>query len=170
MFEREKALNKRSGWWREIGYWRWLGLFALLLGLSALAGCGTDATTATTTLSHPQPTATIGPFHTTVQTFDKDFTITLDITPNRSGPNHFLAQIMDNHTHTFAVHVAITLYTTMQDMSMGTDSVALHGEGGGQYSATSNVLSMGGHWALGITIRTSDHVIHKAGVSFVLPL
>jgi copper transport protein len=170
MFEQEKVVNKRGGWWCERGYWRWLGIFALLLGLGMLAGCGTGAKTATTTLSHPQPTATSGPFHTSVQTFDEDFTITLDITPNRSGPNHFTAQIMDNHTHTFASHVVITLYTTMQDMPMGTDSLVLHGEGGGQYSATSTVLSMGGHWALGITIQTPNHVVHKAGVSFVLSL
>jgi len=67
-----------------------------------------------------------------------------------------------------ATHVVITLYTTMQDMPMGTDSVVLRAEGGGQFSATSDILSMGGHWALGITIQTANHVIHKAGVSLLL--
>lgn len=65
--------------------------------------------------------------------------------------------------------VEITLYTTMQDMAMGTDSVVLHANGSGQFSATSDVLNMGGHWSIGITVQTADHIVHKAGVSFVLP-
>jgi hypothetical protein len=72
-------------------------------------------------------------------------------------------QVLD-HRGQPASHVEITLYTTMQDMLMGTDSVVLHADGPGRFSGTSDVLSMGGHWAIGITIRTLDHIVHKAGV------
>ena len=142
-------------------------VFLLVLYLSILSGCGTSSTPIIQ--QQPQPTAVARPFHATVQTFDGDFTVTLDITPNHSGVNMFMAQVRDNHANQPATHVRIMLYTTMQDMDMGTDSLALHDDGMGQFSATSTNLSMGGHWAIGITISTADHIIHKAGVSFVMP-
>jgi len=74
---------------------------------------------------------------------------------------------MDNRTGEPAARVIITLYTTMQDMAMGTDSLVLHSDGNGQFSATSDNLSMAGHWAIGIAIQASDHTMHRAGVSFV---
>jgi hypothetical protein len=104
-----------------------------------------------------------------VQTSDGAFSINLDITPGHSGSNQFRALVIDNRAHGPATRVVITIYTTMQDMDMGTDSVVLHAEEHGQFSASSDVLSMGGHWALGIVIQTTDHHIHKAGVSFVMP-
>ena len=171
MVEREKALERPSGHWFEAGYWRRaVQLCVLFFCLGVFSSCGTSAPTVatTTTLPHAQPTVPAGPFHTTVQTFDGDFTLTLDITPNHAGPNQFRLRVLDNSTHKMATHVVITLYTTMQDMPMGTDSVVLQAEGGGQFSATSDILSMGGHWALGITIQTTNHVIHKAGVSLLL--
>ena len=96
--------------------------------------------------------------------------MTLDITPNRSGPNVFTVQVMDNHTEKLAGRLNITLYTTMQDMAMGTDSITLHADENGNYSATSDNLSMSGHWAIGIAIQTPDHALHKAGVSLVTSL
>lgn len=144
-----------------------LAVLVLLFSLSILSGCGA-ASSPTTLQQQPQPTTVARPFHATVQTFDGDFTVTLDITPNHSGINTFMAQVKDNHANHPAAHVHITLYTTMQDMAMGTDSIVLHDDGAGQFSATSENLSMGGHWAIGITIATADHIIHKAGVSFVV--
>jgi 5-hydroxyisourate hydrolase-like protein (transthyretin family) len=79
----------------------------------------------------------------------------------------FTVHVLDAHTGQLASHVTITLYTTMQDMAMGTDSIALHANGKGQFSATSDNLSMSGHWAIGIAIQTPDHALHKAGVSLV---
>ena len=77
---------------------------------------------------------------------------------------------MDNQTKQPVTHIVITLYTTMQDMPMGTNSIVLHDDGNGQFSATSDNLIMGGKWAIGITIIRSDHIIHKAGVmSLVTP-
>lgn len=77
---------------------------------------------------------------------------------------------MDNQTKQPVTHIVITLYTTMQDMPMGTNSIVLHDDGNGQFSATSDNLIMGGKWAIGITIIRSDRIIHKAGVmSLVTP-
>lgn len=174
MFEREQTAKACPGWWRVASCWNVPKILAFLLVCCVLSGCGAGAATATTAtatpLPHTQPTVLSGPFHTTVQTFDGAFTITLDITPNHSGPNRFTARIVDDHAHKQASHIIVTLYTTMQDMAMGTDSIVLHAEGGGQFSATSSVLNMGGNWAIGITIQTANHVIHKAGVNFVLPV
>lgn len=141
----------------------------LFLCLSAIGGCGTSSSP-TTTLRQPSPTEVAQPFHGTVKTLDGDFTVTLDITPNRSGTNVFTARVMDDHTDKLASHITITLYTTMQDMAMGTDSIVLHAGGKGQFSATSDNLSMSGHWAIGIAIQTPDHALHKAGVSLVTAL
>jgi hypothetical protein len=149
-------------------YWKVAVFFVLLLCSGAMSGCGTTSPM-TTALSQPQPPAAAHPFHTATQTLDKDFTLALDITPCRSGTNTFLLHITDNHTHQPALHVDITLYSTMQDMAMGTDSLALHADGNGQFSVTSQVLGMSGHWAIGITIQTADHIIHKAGIHLDVP-
>lgn len=169
MYKREQRPGERLRRWSEGGAWLIIVIF--LVGGALLSGCGTSASTTTPTppSSLSQPTSATGPFHTIVQTFDGDFTIALDITPNRSGSNRFHAQVTDNHTRKPALHILLTLYTTMQDMPMGTDSVVLQAGDGGQFSAMSTVLNMGGHWAIGLTIQTTDHVIHKAGVSFVVP-
>lgn len=171
MFLKIEAREKSTGRsWLVARSWWWAGVLVFFLGASLLSGCGAITTGASVTQPSPQPTPVVArPFHTTVQTFDGDFAITLDITPNHTGPNLFRAQVVDNHARRPATHILITLYTTMQDMPMGTDSVVLQAEGGGLFSAMSNVLSMGGHWALGILVQTSDHAQHKAGVSFALP-
>ena len=144
--------------------WIWSILLCLLL-----AGC--SAPSALTGTPQPQPrsqaTPTDSPFHGTLQTFDRAFTVTLDITPNHSGINVFTASVLDNHTAQPASGVEVTLYTTMQDMAMGTNSLLLHASATGQFSATGNNLSMDGHWAIGIVIQTPDHILHKAGVNLV---
>ena len=139
----------------------------LFLSISLIGGCGT--TPAATAPTQPVPTATASPFHTTVQTFDRVFTLTLTISPGHSGANLFAMQVRDQ-AGKLAEHVEITLYTTMQDMPMGTDSVVLHADGPGQFSAMSNVLGMGGRWAIGIAVQTANHVLHKAGVMCTIPL
>ncbi len=155
----------------ESGQQRWWLILALLLVSGCLAACNTNASTITSPPTPPVPRTTVaaGPLHAFIQTFDGAFTITLDITPNRSGPNYFRARVMNSHTHQPVAHSTLTLYTTMQDMPMGTDAVVLKAGAAGEFSATSAVLSMGGHWAIGIVLQTPDHVMHKAGVSFVMP-
>jgi len=51
---------------------------------------------------------------------------------------------------------------------MGTDAIHLHGDSNDSFSAT-GVLSMQGHWAIGIVIQTPDHRLHKGGVMLVTP-
>ncbi|HZR39690.1 MAG TPA: FixH family protein [Ktedonobacteraceae bacterium] len=164
----------------------WLIVLLLCAGMLYSCGAPSPSASVSSTSSHqglaarqqlpqgtqPQATATEAahPFHATTQTFDSKYTITLDITPNRSGTNVFTAWVMDNQTKQPVTHIVITLYTTMQDMPMGTNSIVLHDDGNGQFSATSDNLIMGGKWAIGITIIRSDRIIHKAGVmSLVTP-
>ena len=135
----------------------------LLLCVGAISGCGALAPSPTARAQQPLP-AIAHPFHATMKTLDGAFIVALDITPNRSGPNVFMVQVRDSRTGKPATPVAITLYFTMQDMPMGTDSITLHVGGSGLFSATSNDLSMGGHWAISMTIQTPDQRIHKAGV------
>lgn len=148
--------------------WIWAMLCCL-----ALASCSMPFTSTTTTSTPTNilpTTAVTQPFHQTVKTLDGAFSVTLDVTPNRSGPNVFTVSVLDNHTTQPANNVNVTLYTTMEDMAMGTDSLVLHATANGQFSATSDNLNMRGHWGLAIAIQTPDHVIHKAGVSLVTPL
>lgn len=153
-------------------YLKVVGSFLLFLGVSLIAGCGVFSTTGSTTTVQPQTQPTVAsaqPVHTTARTSDGDFTITLDITPNRSGANMFIVHAIDNSTNKPVTDLKVMLYTTMQDMQMGTNSLVLHANGHGQFSAASEVLYMGGHWGIGVTIQTADHVVHKAGVSIVVP-
>ncbi len=166
MFERPSPTDGVSRWivlLRRKPVWSIL----FLLCVSVISGCAsTPRPSPTLRQSSPTP-AVAHPFHDILKTQDGAFTVTLDITPNRSGTNVFLARVMDNRTGKPAAHVIITLYTTMQDMVMGTDLIVLHPDGHGQFKATSNNLSMAGHWAIGVAIQASDHSMHQAGVSFV---
>lgn len=146
--------------------WTW-GL-VLLLCATFIASCGASPSSAQTLSSTPQATPGTGPFHATIQTFDGAFAITLDINPTQVGSNTFMLSVLDRHTAQPATSVDVMLYTTMQDMAMGTDSFTLHSDGNGKFSATSGNLDMGGHWAIGITITTPDRVIHQAGVKLVI--
>jgi hypothetical protein len=149
--------------WKRV----WVMIFPLCFGV--ISGCSAISSpqSVITQQQSPTPTEIVGPFHASTKTFDGDFTITLDITPNRVGSNMFIAHVIDNQTGKPATQVSVTLYTTMQDMSMGTDSIVLYADGNGQFSATGDNLDMGGHWAVGIIIQTTGHIAHKAGMSFV---
>lgn len=151
-----------SAWKRALRF----TLVLCCVGLSA--GC--SGSPALTTANQPQirATAVSHPFHALVKTLDDEYSITLDITPNHVGLNIFTAQVMDNRTGKSAAYIDITLYTTMQDMPMGTDSIVLHTDSHGLSSTASRILNMGGHWAIGITLQGSSHIIHKAGVSLVI--
>lgn len=167
MLDRRQPNNNGASTWRMLHHWKlvWMALLFLFFGM--ISGCGTPSSPTTAVGQQTQPSAAAHPFHDTVKTLDGDFSITLDITPNHSGTNVFRVRVIDTLANTPATHITITLYTTMQDMPMGTDSIILHAEGNGQFSATSDTLSMDGHWAIGITIQTPDHIVHKVGVSLL---
>ncbi len=164
MFDQRPSNAERGGARRD---WEWGWGILLLLCIPVISSCGASSPAPTTPVQPSSP-ASAHPFHATVKTFDGAFTVTLAITPNRSGPNLFTVQVKNAHSGKPATQVVITLYTTMQDMAMGTDSILLHPDGDGLFSVTGNNLDMEGHWAIGMTIQTPDHVIHKAGVSLTI--
>jgi hypothetical protein len=167
MFDRRPSPTDGASIWTALLRHKSVWTSLLLLCVGVISGCG-SAPPPSPTLRQVSPTPQAAhPFHETLETRDGTFTITLDIAPNRSGTNVFLARVTDNRTGKPAARVIITLYTTMQDMDMGTDSIVLRPDGNGQFSATSGNLSMAGHWAIGIAIQASDQSMHQAGVSFV---
>ncbi|HJT56464.1 MAG TPA: copper resistance protein CopC [Ktedonobacteraceae bacterium] len=106
------------------------------------------------------------PFNATVRTSDNKFTVTLNVNPNRFGTNVFTVTVVDNKTGKPTTDVGVSLYTTMLDMDMGTDTVNLQPDGKGHFSANGD-LSMPGDWQIRIQVRTPDATLHEATVKFV---
>ena len=150
--------------------WSCAWIIALALCLGLLSSCGKTPTQTVQDTPHTSPTSEgRQPFHAAIQTFDRELTVTLTITPNRAGTNVFTVRLRANHPGALLTAVSVTLYTTMQDMPMGTDAIRLHADSDGSFSAT-GILSMQGHWAIGLLIQTADHRIHKGGVMLVTPV
>jgi copper transport protein len=112
------------------------------------------------------PASTI--FNTTVKTTDNRFTVSLNINPNRFGTNIFSATVVDNKTGKPTTDVGVSLYTTMLDMDMGTDTVNLLPDGKGHFSAPGD-LAMGGNWQIRIQIRTPDNTLHETTIKIFTP-
>ncbi len=108
------------------------------------------------------------PFTASVRTTDGKFTATLTVNPNRFGTNVFTVSVIDNSTGKPDTNIGVSLYTTMLDMDMGTDSVNLLPDGKGSFS-NSGDLSMAGDWEIRIQIRTPDNTLHEAKVHLVTP-
>jgi copper transport protein len=144
-----------------------------LLGVAVLVCAGLlnvfGGTLLPATAAQPQTGGQSKPFNTSVRTTDGKFTATLNINPNRFGTNVFTVSVVDNSTHAATTNVGVALYTTMLDMDMGTDNINLLPDGKGHFTATGD-LSMGGHWAIRIQIRTPDDTLHEANVDFFTPI
>jgi len=144
-----------------------------LLGVAVLVCAGLlnvfGGTLLPATAAQPQTGGQSKPFNTSLQTTDGKFTATLNINPNRFGTNVFTVSVVDNSTHASTTNVGVALYTTMLDMDMGTDNINLLPDGKGHFTATGD-LSMGGHWAIRIQIRTPDNTLHEAKVDFFTPI
>ena len=113
-------------------------------------------------------TSTAQAFNTSLQTKDNKFTVKLNVNPNRFGTNIFTVTVIDNSTAKPTTNVGVSLYTTMLDMDMGTDSVNLRPDGKGHFSALGD-LAMSGNWQLRIQIRTPDDTLHEATVRLFTP-
>jgi copper transport protein len=113
-------------------------------------------------VSKPQP------FSASVRTTDGTFTVKLTVNPNRFGTNVFTVSAIDTSTGAPATNIGVSLYTTMLDMDMGTDTVNLLPDGKGHFSRTGD-LDMPGNWEIRIQIRTPDATLHEASVKFVTP-
>lgn len=146
--------------------------FEPLLGVGVLICVGLlnvfGGTLLPATAAQPQTGGQAKPFNASIQTTDHKFTVTLNVNPNRFGTNAFTVSVIDNSTHTPTTNVGVSLYTTMLDMEMGTDSINLLPAGKGHFSANGD-LSMGGHWQVRIQIRTPDNTLHEAKVDFSTP-
>jgi copper transport protein len=108
------------------------------------------------------------PYTTSARTKDGKFTVTLSVNPNRFGTNVFTVSVVDTTTNTPATNIGVSLYTTMLDMDMGTDTINLLPDGKGHFSGTGD-LSMPGNWDIRIQIRTPDATLHEASVKLVTP-
>lgn len=155
-----------------------------ILGLEAVLGvavlvcvgllnvfAGTLApSTAAAAQQTPRPAAAPQPFHATLVTFDQRFRVTLTITPNRSGSNRFVVEVMDAHTGAVTTNVKVSLNTEMLDMDMGIGVVNLKPDGHGHFSAAGD-LAMSGHWQIIVQIATPDdpYHFHEAYVKLFTP-
>ena len=108
------------------------------------------------------------PYTTTARTKDGKFTVTLSVNPNRFGTNVFTVSAVDTATGKPATNIGVSLYTTMLDMDMGTDTVNLLPDGKGHFSGSGD-LAMPGNWEIRIQIRTPDATLHEASVKLVTP-
>jgi len=156
-----------TGTRRLIGVLRWeplLGVGVLIcVGLmNAFAGTLSPIAPA------QQTPANTKPFTTTVKTSDNKFTITFNVNPDRFGTNIFTVSVVDNGTGKPTTNVGVSLYTTMLDMDMGTDTVNLLPDGKGHFSASGD-LSMAGRWQIRIQIQTPNNTLHEAKVEFLVP-
>ena len=171
---REGRLSKKTRRLTEVLRWE------PLLGVAVLVCVGLmnvfAGTLSPTSTQQQQPAGNVvGPrfiagrsFNTTVKTIDNKFTIMLNVNPNRFGTNIFTVSVVDNSTGKPTTNVGVSLYTTMLDMDMGTDTVNLLPDGKGRFSASGD-LSMGGNYQIRIQIRTPNNTLHEARVQFYVP-
>ena len=108
------------------------------------------------------------PFSASVRTTDGKFTVTLSVNPNRFGTNAFTVSAVDTKSGAPATNIGVSLYTTMLDMEMGTDTLNLLPDGKGHFSGSGD-LAMPGDWQIRIQIRTPDARLHEASVKLVTP-
>lgn len=164
---REERLAQRTQRLTTVMRWEPLLGVAILLCVGLMSVFG--GTLAGTTTTGQQPTTTkTSVYNTTLQTTDNKFTVKLNINPNRFGTNVFTVVVIDNSTGKATTNVSVTLFTTMLDMDMGTDNVALQSNGKGNYSA-SGELAMDGNWEIRIVIHTPDATLHEASVKIFTP-
>ena len=115
-----------------------------------------------------QPASKPQAYTTTAPTKDGKFKVTLSVNPNRFGTNVFTVSAIDTATGKPATNIGVSLYTTMLDMDMGTDTVNLLPDGKGHFSGSGD-LAMPGNWEIRIQIRTPDATLHETSVKLVTP-
>ena len=144
-----------------------LGIMVLLCtGLLAVFSGTLQPTIPSQTAS---PHVSSKPFTTTIKTTDQQFQIRLKVDPNQFGTNTFTATVFDSHGKPIpTASIGVSIYTTMLDMDMGTDTVNLQPDGKGHFSARGD-LSMGGYWQVRVEIRTLDATLHEATIKFFTP-
>lgn len=131
---------------------------------------GTLTPTIAAPTSQQQSGTTTAPFNGTAKTSDGKYSVILNITPNRFGTNVFTVHVTDAQTNQQlnATQAGVTIYTTMLDMAMGTDSLDLQADSKGGFSGSGD-LSMGGNWGIQVQVRTLDNTLHEASFKIYAP-
>jgi copper transport protein len=114
-----------------------------------------------------QQSTAVKPFHTVVQTTDKQFSLTVTVSPNRFGSNICTVSVLDSKGKP-ATQVDVSVYTTSLDMDMGTDVWNLKPDGQGHFSQEID-FDMSGHWQVRVAVRTSQGTLHEATLSVYAP-
>jgi nitrogen fixation protein FixH len=73
--------------------------------------------------------------------------------------------VTDARTGRTVTQAGVSLYTTMLDMEMGTDTINLQPDGKGNFTALGD-LGMAGRWQIRVVVRTADNQLHSASVTF----
>src|SRR6266487_4165068 len=166
---RDERLAKKTRRLSTVLRWEPLLGVGVLVCVGLLNVFGGTLLPATAAQHQQQQTATKPqPFTASVRTTDNKFTATLTVNPNRFGANVFTVSVVDNSTGKPDTNIGVSLYTTMLDMDMGTETVNLLPDGKGHFSATGD-LGMAGEWQIRIQIRTPDNTLHEARVKLVTP-
>ncbi|HLX39586.1 MAG TPA: CopD family protein [Ktedonobacteraceae bacterium] len=164
---REERLAQRTQ--RLTTVLRWEPIIGIaILVCAGLMNIFAGTLSATTTTGQQPATNKTSVYNATVQTTDNAYTVKLNINPNRFGTNVFTVTILDNSTGKAATNVSVSLFTTMLDMDMGTDSIALQSNGKGSFSASGD-LTMGGNWEIRVAIHALDGTLHEASVKIFTP-
>ena len=165
---RERRLATRTLRLSEILRWEPLMGVAVIVCVGLMnVFAGTLSPIAAAQQQHPT-TGTTQSLNTSVHTIDNKFTVQLNVNPDRFGTNIFTVTVINNSTGKPTTDVGVSLYTTMLDMDMGTDTVNLRPDGKGHFSSPGD-LSMSGNWQIRIQIRTADNTLHDARVHFFVP-
>jgi copper transport protein len=173
---REERLAKKTGrLTRVLGWEPWLGVAVLIcVGLmNVFAGTLTPANATPTAQQQngsSSTSTTSTPFNGSAKTSDGKYNITLNVNPNRFGTNVFTVHVTDVQTgqQLGTNQAGVTVYTTMLDMAMGTDSLNLQADPKGGFSGSGD-LSMGGNWGIQVQIRTLDNTLHTANFKIYAP-
>jgi len=166
---REERLAKKTTQLISVLRWEpWLGVAVILcVGLLNVF----SPALALSNTQQPAPTTPVAkPFNGSVKTSDGKYTVALNINPNRFGTNVFTVEVTDASTGKTlgANEVSVTLFTTMLDMAMGTDSVSLPPDGKGGFSGSQDLV-MSGDWGIEIQLRTPDQTLHEANFKITTP-
>ena len=165
---RERRLSKRSGQLMRVLSWEPVLGVAVLVCVGLLNVFGGTLSPITAAQLPGLPTGTAAPYHTTAKTTDGTVSIALYLNPNSAGPNGVQVSVADARTGAPVTNVEVSLTATIQDMDMGTQAYTLLPDGKGHFSGTINLL-MGGHWQIGIQVRTRDNALHEATVKVTTP-
>lgn len=170
---REQRLARKTGrMTRVLGWEPWLGVAVLVcVGLmNVFASTLTSYTPPPAAQQQNGTGVTSGPFNGSAKTSDGKYSVTLNVNPNRFGTNVFTVHVTDVQTgkQLGANQAGVTIYTTMLDMDMGTDSVDLQANSNGSFTGSGD-LSMGGDWSIQVQVRTLDNTLHRATFKIYAP-